>query len=245
MHPAFARRDHRPWPLPARPWCGRQSWCDLLFAHWPLPVEVLRALVPAPLRVQEFAGSAWLGVVPFRMRDVMLRGVPALPWISAFAELNVRTYVEHGGKPGVWFLSLDATNPLAVWGGRKLFHLPYERAAIDIVTAASEFSYRLQRADTRVRFDASYAPASEVYEAQPGTLEHFLTERYCLYARTPSGSVYRTDVHHLPWPLQRARAEIRCNTMAGAHGITLPNDPPLLHFAARVDVAIWAPERAG
>src|SRR5262245_23820541 len=114
MHPALSKTDHRPWPLPAGPWLGRMSWCDLLFAHWPVPADALRPLVPAALAIQEYDCTSWVGLVPFRMKDTMVRGLPDLPGLSAFPEMNLRLYVELGGKPGVWFISLDAANPLAV-----------------------------------------------------------------------------------------------------------------------------------
>src|ERR1700687_6083754 len=119
---------HRPWPLPARGWVMAGTWRDLLFAHWPVATTSLRPLVPARLRIDTFDGQAWLAVVPFRMSGVRLRGTPAMPWLSAFPELNVRTYVRCGAKPGVWFFSLDAGNPLAVGIARAWFHLPYYRA---------------------------------------------------------------------------------------------------------------------
>ena len=131
MHPSLRQTDHRPWPLPPGPWTWRQQWCDLLFAHWPMPVAALRALVPPVLEIQEFDGTSWVGVVPFHMRGVMRRPLPDLPWVSAFAELNLRLYVVHGGRPGVWFVSLDAANPLAVWAARTFFHLPYFHARHD------------------------------------------------------------------------------------------------------------------
>src|SRR5262245_21637301 len=115
MHPAFRRTDHRPWPLPTRRWIGRQTWLDLLFAHWPVAADRLRAFVPAGVTIQELDGTSWVGVVPFRMEGVTFRPIPALPGISAFPELNLRLYVEVDDKPGVWFVSLDAANPLAVW----------------------------------------------------------------------------------------------------------------------------------
>jgi uncharacterized protein YqjF (DUF2071 family) len=127
MHPALRETSHRQWPVPPGPWTWRQSWCDLLFAHWPVPAPALRAFVPQPLRVQEYGGTAWLGIVPFEMRGVARRPLPDMPWISAFPELNVRTYVSHDGKPDVWFLSLDATNPLAVVAARRWFDLPYRQ----------------------------------------------------------------------------------------------------------------------
>jgi uncharacterized protein YqjF (DUF2071 family) len=193
--------------------------------------------------LQEFDGSAWLGVVPFRMQAVMRRPLPDLPFVSAFPELNVRTYVEHDGKPGVWFLSLDATNALAVYGGRRWFGLPYHKAEIAITAAASgRFDYRLVRGRGLATFDGSYWPTGEVREAEPGTLEHFLVERYCLYAQNPSGRVARADVHHVPWPLQRAELELRENRMTTAFEIGLSGTPALLHFARRVDVVVWSPQ---
>jgi uncharacterized protein YqjF (DUF2071 family) len=241
MHPAFARVDHRPWPVPDRPWSWRQSWHELLFAHWPVPAAVLEPYVPKPLRLQEFDGTSWIALVPFRMSGVMLRPLPDLPWISAFPELNVRLYVEHGGKPGVWFLSLDATNPLAVWAARTFFHLPYFQARMSLAHQGDKVLYRSERPGAGLK--AWYRPTSEPYLAEPGTLEHFLTERYCLYARRPDGSILRNEVHHLPWPLQKAEAGIETNTMFAFHGLQAEGPPALLHYAHRLDVVVWGAER--
>lgn len=243
MHPSFAHLDHRPWPLPTAPWTWRQSWRDLLFAHWPIDARALRPLVPDGLRIQEFEGTAWIAVVPFRMTGVMRRHLPDLPWISAFPELNVRTYVERDGRPGVWFLSLDATNPLAVWAARAFFHLPYHRARMALVAEGDRIEYRSIRGPAR--FEGSYRPASEVYSALPGSLEHQLTERYCLYARDRAGSLWRNDVHHAPWPLRKAEADLRVNTMLSSHGLAVSGGPALLHFARRIDVVVWSGERVG
>ena len=261
-HSSFEHLIHRPWPLPAGRWVALQSWRDLLFAHWPVPIEAVRPLVPAALEVQEFDGVCWLGIVPFRMADVMARGLPALPWFSAFPELNVRVYVEAEGKPGVWFLSLDATNPLAVIGARLVFHLPYYWARMGVVREGEGVRYWSERRGDagepggggaggkesvveRPRFEGRYWPTSEVYPAAPGTLEHFLTERYCLYARSPNGVIRRTEIHHRPWPLQRAEAEIVENTVSAAGGLPISGPPALLHFARRIDVVVWRPERVG
>jgi uncharacterized protein YqjF (DUF2071 family) len=243
VHPSLAHVDHRPWPLPRTAWTWRQSWRDLLFAHWPIDAKALRPLVPEGLRIQEFEGAAWIGVVPFRMTGVMRRHLPDLPWISAFPELNVRTYVERDGRPGVWFLSLDATNPLAVWAARRFFHLPYHRAEMALADDGRRIDYRSRRGEAR--FEGGYMPTSDVYRASPGSLEHWLTERYCLYARDPMGSLWRNEVHHAPWPLQKAEADLRVNTMLSTHGLTLPGPPGLLHFARRVDVVVWSGERVG
>lgn len=244
MHPSLEHTGHRPWPLPEGRWAWRQSWCDLLFAHWPVAAARLRALVPPGLTVQEFDGTSWIGVVPFRMEGVMRRPLPDLPWISAFPELNVRLYVERQGRPGVWFLSLDASNWLAVWAARRLFHLPYFHARMEIAASADRFTYRSHRTSgPPAAFEARYRPISEPYAAARGTLEHWLTERYCLYARSPRGALSRTDVHHPPWPLQRAEAEIVRNGMLAPHGLSVGTETPLLHFSRRMDVVVWQPVR--
>src|SRR6266508_3536850 len=119
---------HRPWPLPQRPWIMRMQWHDLLFMHWPVNRDALRRYIPPRLEIDTFDGSAWIGVVPFRMSGVVPRLLPPVPYLSAFPELNVRTYVSAEGKPGVWFFSLDAGNPIAVEAARDVFHLPYYNA---------------------------------------------------------------------------------------------------------------------
>ena len=245
-HPSLARLEHRPWPLPSEPWTWRQSWRDLLFAHWPVAARVLRPLVPPPLEVQELDGTSWVGVVPFRMAGVVRRPLPDLPWVSAFPELNVRLYVTHAGKPGVWFLSLDATNPLAVWAARRFFHLPYFRARIGLDRTGEVVRYTCRRKGGKgggPSFEARYRPTSAPFESVPGTLEHQLTERYCLYAQAPDGTLWRNDVHHLPWPLQAAEAEIARETYLASHGLSVEDPPALLHFARRIDVIVWQAER--
>lgn len=240
-HRALQQTGHRPWPLPDRRWSWRQSWVDLLFAHWPVPASDLARLVPPELTLQEWDGSAWIGVVPFRMIGVARRPLPPIPGLSAFPELNLRTYVERHGKAGVWFFSLDAGNRLAVHVGRTLFHLPYHHASFEVSGTAEWIGYAARRTGSDVRFRASYGPRGEPYRASVGTLEHWLTERYCLFARSPSGRILRTDIHHGPWPLQPAEAEIAENGLAAVHGIRIPSRSPLVHFSRRLDVAIWSP----
>lgn len=169
----------------------------------------------------------------------MHRPFPDIPGLSAFPELNVRLYVEVDGKPGVYFLSLDATNPLAVWAARRYFHLPYHRAVMSVVCNGAEFAYQSRRVVGSAAFAAKYHPLGEQYESKPGTLEHWLTERYCLYAVSPDGKLLRNEVHHVPWPLYAAEANIETNTMLDPFKIRLPDTAPLLHFAPRVDVIVW------
>ena len=245
IDPALERIDHRPWPLPARPWSWQQSWQQLLFAHWPLPAASLRPLVPPELEIDEFEGTSWVGVVPFWMSRVGRRPLPPLPWLSTFPELNLRLYVRHGDKPGVWFLSLDAGNPVAVWAARTFFHLPYRHARFAVERWGREIDYRSERLaqPSGLRFEARYRPSSDPYRADPGTLEHFLTERYCLYARAPRGALYRAEIHHRPWPLQRVEAEFSVNQLTQPHGFKLPGSPALLHYSERIDVVVWGLER--
>src|SRR6266478_1621579 len=161
-----------------------QSWHDLLFAHWPVDSALLRPLFPRQLQIDTFEGQAWLGVVPFRMTGVRLRGTPVLPGLSAFPELNVRTYVTCGGKPGVWFFSLDAGNSLAVAIARAWFHLPYFRARMSCAKRDGWIHYqseRMHRGAPSGLLAVGYHPVGEIFSARHGTLEYFLTERYCLF----------------------------------------------------------------
>jgi len=222
-----------------------QTWHDLLFAHWPVEPTVLRPLLPPQLQIDTFEGRAWLAVVPFRMTGVRLRGTPSVPWLSAFPELNVRTYVTSGGKPGVWFFSLDAANPLAVAIARAWFHLPYFRARMSCEQREGLILYASQRTHRKAPaafLECRYRPVGDVSSAQAGTLEHFLTERYCLYATNARGQIIRGEIHHPPWPLQPAEAEFARNSMTESLGIAL-TPQPLLHFARRQDVLVWPPRK--
>jgi uncharacterized protein YqjF (DUF2071 family) len=238
---------HRPWAVPHRSWAIAMQWHDLLFMHWPLSSALLRNLIPSELTLDLFEGHAWLGVVPFRMAGVRPRYIPALPWLSAFPELNVRTYVTTEGKPGVWFFSLDAANPIAVRGARMAFHLPYydARMASESSNAVGYTSTRSHRGAPSAVFQATFRPIGSVYHAAPGTIDHWLTERYCLYAADRKGRVWRGDIHHARWPLQPAEAEVQINTMTEQIGVVLPDVDPLLHFARRLDVVGWTIERVG
>jgi uncharacterized protein YqjF (DUF2071 family) len=231
--------------LPRNRWVFRQEWHDLLFAHWSVPVDLVRRIVPQQLELDLWHGEAYIGVVPFVLRNFRSRSVPSIPVISHFAEINVRTYVTYEGIPGVHFFSLDAANVSAVLGARLLYALPYYYAKFDIAPQTDGIRYRSRRLQRpRVaEFHAIYRPTSDLHTSeQPGaSLERFLAERYCLYAVT-ARHVYRTVVHHLPWPLQTASARIETNSMAGPVGIPLTG-PPLLHFSKFLDVLTWLPEQ--
>jgi uncharacterized protein YqjF (DUF2071 family) len=221
----------------------KQIWHDLLFAHWPVPVAAMRSLVPGQLALETFDGQCWVGVVPFRMSGIRGRGLPALPGVSRFPELNVRTYVTHGGKPGVYFFSLDAANLPAVWAARRFYHLLYFHAAMYSEERDNTIYYSSRRPAGAAEFRGSYRPIGPVQLHQSGSLEHWLTERYCLYT-VHDDTVYRGEIHHRPWPLQKSEANVEINTMAAASNIALPETVPLLHFARRLEVLIWPLRRA-
>jgi uncharacterized protein YqjF (DUF2071 family) len=216
-----------------------QTWVDLLFAHWPIAADLLRRWVPEPLSINTFDGTAWLAVTPFRIEGLRARGLPALPGLSSFPELNVRTYVA-AAKPGVYFFSLDAGNPLAVAFARRFYDLPYFSAEMRAGAFGNGVFYRSRRRRGGAELEAHYEPSGDAFRSAPGTLEHFLTERYCLYT-VKGAKVFRTDIDHVPWPLQPAKAEFRRNTMGGQIGITLATPPPLLHFARRLEVRAGYP----
>ena len=216
----------------------RQTWNDVLFAHWPVQSGYLREFVPKELSLDLFEGTAWIAVAPFHMTNVRPRWTPPLPWLSAFPELNVRTYVVHNGTPGVFFLSLDAGRLLAVWGARYGYLLPYFHAKMQVRVTENEINYTSRRLKTAAEFRGRYLAIGAIRQRTKGSLEYFLTERYCLFTVHRS-RVYRGDIHHVPWPLQDAEAEIKTNTMAEAAGIRLPATKPLLHFAKKLDVLIW------
>ena len=222
-----------------------QRWRDLLFAHWALPPDQLRAVVPRELELDLWDGKSYVAVTPFWMTGVRPRGFPPPPRLSTFAEINVRTYVKYRGIPGVYFFSLDAGSRIAVWGARTFYHLPYYFAAMSVRGDGEKFAYSSMRLEgpRPAEFHGQYWPTSPTRRREKGTLEYFLAERYCLYT-AHRGTVLRAYIHHVPWPLQDANAEIETNTVALADEIELPATKPLLHYSRDLEVLIWWPEPA-
>jgi uncharacterized protein len=217
-----------------------QTWEDLLFAHWPVDGDALRRLLPDAVRLQTHEGAAWLGITPFRVSALRLRGTLPLPRVSSFLELDVRTYVTAGGKPGIWFFSLDASSRLAVEAARRTYKLPYFQARIRAEPGEDWIEFESARVGHV--FSARYRASGEEFHAAPGSLEEFLAERYCLYAVDERGRLHRAEIHHGRWPLQPAEATIELNTMAPEE-LTLPGEGPFLHFARAQDVVIWPLKR--
>ncbi len=222
----------------------KQNWGKLLFMHWRIPVESLRPLIPAKLTIDTYDGSAWIAVVPFTMWGVRLNFTPSIPRFSAFHELNVRTYVHYDGVPGVWFFSLDANSLPAVIGARAFYHLPYFHAHIELAQTAATIHYKLRRMhpNPRAEFQATWTCGAALPPSQPDSLAFFLTERYCLYA-AHGARLYRSRIHHRPWPLQRAELSALHSTMIEAHDLPTPEGDPLLHYAEALAVDIWPLQR--
>lgn len=228
---------HRAWPLPDdRPWIMGQTWERLLFAHWRVPIEKLRAVVHPKIPLDTFDGSAWIGITPFTVTGFHPRGTPPPPLVSSFHEINVRTYATIEDKPGIYFLSLDAASKAAVHAARTAYRIPYFHADIEADDAIRYHAER--REDPPAAFDAEYAPAGAVHTAEPGSFEEWAAERYCLYTLDEHQRINRGEIHHPPWPLQPATADIARNTMTAPYEIDLTGDP-ILHYAHRQDVVFW------
>jgi uncharacterized protein YqjF (DUF2071 family) len=235
------KTEHRPYPMPRSPWLMRQTWEHLLFAHWRVDVNAVRAVVPAELELDLFDGEAWVAVVPFLITDASLRSMPAIPFMSKFPEMNVRTYVRYKGQSGVYFFSLDAANPVAVETARKLFHLPYFNATMKCDTETGGTKYQSLRKDSRGaagELIMSYRPVGPVTDFSNDSLERWFTERYCLFT-VHRGRVYSIEIHHPRWPLQPAAAEFTRNTMIETVGLQALDGAPSLLYAEAIDTIEW------
>ena len=232
-----------PMVRPSGPAVMYQRWSQLLFLHWEVPVESLAALLPPGLELDTFDGKAYVGLVPFTMQGVRPRGLPSVGWLSNFHETNVRTYVRVGNAdPGVWFFSLDAANPIAVMLARRWFHLPYFYATMSLTAdeagAITYSSIRRVPGPNPPFCRVQARPMGRVEPAGKGTLEHFLAERYILYAAW-SGGLVRGRVHHSPYPLQRAEVLDLEENLVASTTIVRPDLRPIAHFASGVSVEVF------
>lgn len=240
----FELVEHRPYPVAPGPWVLGQRWHELLFAHWHVKPEAIQRLLPDSLEIETFDGAAWLAIVPFTITDVRPRGLPGLPVISNLLELNVRTYVRCGDLSGVYFFSLDASNPLAARAARYGASLPYLHAQMELRRRGDWIGYRSRRTDRRAgpaELHAYYRPVGPGRVSVPGTLEYFLFERYRLLADRPDGNLNNIEIHHGPWYLQPAEYRFEENTMAEWLGIELARQPDHVRFVRFQDVYTWPP----
>jgi uncharacterized protein YqjF (DUF2071 family) len=244
VHPALAEATHRPWPLPRRPWVLTMDWRELLFLHWPIEAAVLQRHLPAGVEVETFDGRGWLGVVPFRMARTRFRWLPPLPTAHTFPELNVRTYVRAGGRPGVWFFSLDAASRLTVAGARVQFGLPYFDARMGSERTGDRVRFTSRRTDRRAppaTFAASWQPQGGFAAAAPGSLQQFLVERYCLFA-VRRGRLVCGEIAHEPWQLASAAVDLTTCDMTQLLGCALDGAPASVLAARPLRVAAFRPQ---
>ena len=228
-------------PRPTGRWSVAMRWRNLVFAHWPVEAAQLRPLIPEALEVDTFDGRAWIGIVPFHL-TIRYRW---MPWSLSFPEVNVRTYVKCRERSGVWFLSLDAHSRLSVAVARRQYSLPYHLSRIRMRLKVSGDNARISLSSRRRSDEATaelkmeFGPIGEAFIPRPGTLEHWLTERYSLFAARPDGRLAYGEIDHRPWKLQRAEADLTVNTMLEPLGIIAPPQPPLLHFSRSIDAVAW------
>ena len=232
---------HRPDGRPVM----HQNWGKLLFIHWRIDEKLIRPLIPDDLVIDTFDGTAWIGIVPFTMWDIRAFPpfLPPVPGFSAMHELNVRTYAYYENVPGVWFFSLDCESAAAVLAARTFFHLPYYSADMTLEQKGKTINYSSERSEEpQADFEALWKIEDTLPFSHPGSLEFFLTERYCLYSED-DGSLYRARIHHQPWPLQKATLSSLESTMMEVLDLPTPKDEPLLHYAEAVSVDIWPLEK--
>ncbi|BCX49479.1 DUF2071 domain-containing protein [Haloferula helveola] len=224
----------------------RQRWSKLLFLHWKVDPDMLRAKLPPGLHLDLHKGEAWLGIVPFFMDRARPSLLPPVPGISWFMELNVRTYVhDDAGVPGVWFFSLDCNQPLAVEFARSRFHLPYEHAEMSSGQADRHLDYSCRRDGRNETSRFVYEPAREGAAAEPGSLEFFLAERYLLYSADPRNRIHTGRVHHAPYLLEPADCTEWSTLPADWDELPLPDRPADSALVAKtVDVSVYPLKRA-
>ncbi|WP_324758400.1 YqjF family protein [Haloarcula sp. GH36] len=209
----------------------RMDWRDVGFLHWAVDPGTVAETLPDRLSVDTYDGDAYLGVVPFRMADIRPRGSPIG---RSFGELNLRTYVEADGVPGVYFYNLDADDVLGVGVARRLFQLPYYRARMRVDRRDGAVRFRSRRTHDgtpTARFDASYEPDGVATTPEPGSLPAFLVERYRFYVDSDGGRLYYADIDHEPWELRPGAATVRRNDLFEANGFDTPDGELLVHVS--------------
>jgi uncharacterized protein YqjF (DUF2071 family) len=236
------RAIERPWKLLDEPWIMAQQWDHLLFVHWRVDPEALRPFVPPGLTIDTFDGSAWLSLVPMRMAEIHFRGMPFHIGADNFPEMNLRTYVRHQDREGIFFFSLDTEDDINVWVARNLFRLPYFKADLEMEDMSMPVRFssrRLEPEDPRAEVRVSYQPIGPSFHPKRDSLDYFLGERYAMYSLGPGGALMRGEIDHEEWDIQPAEADFEINTMIEATGIPILDVPPVLRYARTIDVVAW------
>ncbi|MDQ0217800.1 YqjF family protein [Peribacillus cavernae] len=232
MYQELKEIEHRPYPLQPSPWLMTQVWRDLLFMHYPVSTDIIKSYIPTELELDIFENKAWISMIPLRITNMRARGIPPVPYMNSYLELNVRTYVVYQGIPGIYFFSLDANHPLVVTGARTVTGLPYKHANMSFEKHEETFHYASQRIHTAKKLNVAYQPGHILFEPQEGSIDHWLLERYCMYSFR-GGQILRGDIHHDKWKVNRAEAVISTNTLVPFIPGEFIGKPPLLHYSRR------------
>ena len=248
MHIEFNHLDHRPFPLPSSPWLLSQVWEDLLFMHYPMDPNVLRNYIPLELELDVYENRGWITIIPFRVTKTKGKGFPPLPLLNSYLELNVRTYVTYNGIPGIYFFSLDANHPLFVMGAKLSVGLPYKHAHMKFQQQKNGFHFKseryLDKSDSE-KVDLIYKPGDVLFESLPGSLDHWLLERYCMYSFLGK-KLLRGDIHHDKWKVSKAKVTTLINTMTSFFPVySIVKIPSLLHYSNRRRVFVYPPKKVG
>ncbi|MBB6443954.1 YqjF family protein [Bacillus benzoevorans] len=234
--------EHRPNPLPDLPWVSTQRWEDVLFLHWPVSPDLLTPHLPQSLQLDLYDGTAWIGMVFFQVKGMRPRLLPAVPFISSYLQLNVRTYVTYKGRSGVYFFRLTVDSILACFLAKTWYSLPFMMAEIKMDSQGDDIHMVSKRKIGKFeeRMSCSYTPEASVFHTQMNTLDHWLFERYCSW-NMRQGTLLRIDIHHTKWNLQKAAAVIRSNTVTDFLTAKISQNNPIVHYSSAKQALFWPP----
>ncbi|OKL35690.1 YqjF family protein [Domibacillus mangrovi] len=241
MYKELREVEQRPYPLPSSQWMMKQTWSNMLFAHWPVSADLLRVHIPVQLKIDLCDGTAWMSLIPFQTHHTRLHFMPKFPFYHSYLELNVRTYVTYEGVPGIYFFSLDANKWPIVTSAKIGAALPYKHARMKMTIKDPVVHYTSQRqhpGSSRECFQASYQQSSSIYVPDKESLEYWLLERYCFWT-LKGNTLYRGDIHHDRWRITKAQADLHHNTMASFLPRHSFQNEPLLHFSSNKSVFTW------
>jgi len=241
---AVREDGHLPFPMPNRSFALSQEWRDLTFMHWKVDPKRLKPHLPDGLEIDFFQGDAYVGVIPFVMKNVRPKSLPSVPGISTFAEFNIRTYVVKDGQPGVFFLTLDAKSLMTCFYAPRAYGLAYRYAKAKVKKQGETLHWHSRRTSDGVQLIGSSTPSGSIQTADSATLEHFLFERYCLYTEH-KGCLRRAYVYHQPWNFHEAEVNLETNSLLESYDMGLDVlAPDLVHYSKGLPVKTWSIEVA-
>ena len=229
---------HKGTAFPNLPWIMKQTWHDLLFAHYPVKLELLQKLVPPVFQLDSYNGIGWVGVVPFHVQNHRVRLLPPIPGFDRFAQINIRTYVTVNGKRGVYFIRVHMNHLIAGVLAKTFYYMPFQAAIVKMEQSDRYINFCSIKSK-QIEFQCHYTPISESKLAEKASFEHWLVERYSMYSLNRKGEVMRSDILHNYWPLQLAEGEITNHSILLNEGIQVANNEPILHYAKKMEAMLW------